>query len=174
MNQVNINAIFKLRRDNDYNYNKIKDTYIPFNGEMILVDTARNGLRAKIGDGVTTYANLPFTDEIIANNIIIHGYLYENQFYSDSAHTILVPAAVNKIYVDIVKNTMYFYDGRSYINTNNVAMATGDVAGIMKLYNTIGDNEDGTMTQKAISDELDDKVELDVREEEELLVFFYD
>lgn len=32
----------------------------------------------------------------------------------------------------------------------------------MKLYNTIGQNEDGTMTQKAITDELNEKIEIEL------------
>lgn len=43
----------------------------------------------------------------------------------------------------------------------------------MKLYDTVGTNTDGTMTQKAITDELDDKVEVEINQEEELLVFSY-
>jgi len=44
----------------------------------------------------------------------------------------------------------------------------------MKLYNSVGQNTDGTMTQKAISDELDDKVELILKAEEELVIFIND
>lgn len=33
------------------------------NGEMVLVDTSAGELRIKIGDGVKTYTQLPFTDE---------------------------------------------------------------------------------------------------------------
>ena len=43
----------------------------------------------------------------------------------------------------------------------------------MKLYDTLGDHTDGTMTQKAITDELDDKVEVEINQDEELLVFSY-
>lgn len=50
-----INAVLRLRRDNDFNYAKIKDTFIPANGEICLVDTARNGLCAVCGDGVTPF-----------------------------------------------------------------------------------------------------------------------
>ena len=31
-----LNAILRLRRDNHYNYAKIKDTFIPANGEICL------------------------------------------------------------------------------------------------------------------------------------------
>lgn len=51
------------------------------------------------------------------------------------------------------------------------ATATDTKAGIMKLYTTIGQNSDGTMTQKAITDELNEKVEIALNIEEELLIF---
>lgn len=41
----------------------------------------------------------------------------------------------------------------------------------MKLYDTVGDNTDGTMTQKAITDELNEKVEIDTDVSNELLTF---
>ena len=44
----------------------------------------------------------------------------------------------------------------------------------MKLYSTTGDNVDGTMTQKAITKELREKVEMNVKSEEELLILSYD
>ena len=39
------------------------------NGEIILIDTDNGELRAKVGDGVKTYTQLPFTDEILRNLI---------------------------------------------------------------------------------------------------------
>jgi hypothetical protein len=45
--------------------------------------------------------------------------------------------------------------------------------GIMKLYDTVGDHTDGTMTQKAITDELGEKVEIELNKDEELLIFTY-
>ena len=60
-----INAVLRLRRDNDYNYAKIKDTFIPANGEICLVDTAREGLRAVCGDGVHTFGQLAYIGELI-------------------------------------------------------------------------------------------------------------
>ena len=73
-----VEAIIRLRRDNDYNYERIKNTFVPANGEVVLVDTARDGLRAKVGDGITTYANLQFTDADI-RNAVLQGY-YEGDF----------------------------------------------------------------------------------------------
>ena len=57
-----LNTIIQLRRDNYNNYNKIANTFIPRKGEVLLVDTARDGLRAKVGDGVSTYNQLDFSD----------------------------------------------------------------------------------------------------------------
>ena len=46
-------------------------------------------------------------------------------------------------------------------------------AGVTKLYSAIGDNTDGTMTQKAITDELNEKIEIELNHDEELLIFSY-
>lgn len=73
-----INAVLRLRRDNDYNYDKIKSTFIPANGEICLVDTAKEGLRAVCGDGKSTFAELSFL-----NDFIQKGYYFEGNFYSD-------------------------------------------------------------------------------------------
>ena len=43
--------------------------YIPKNGEIIIVNLEDGGVRFKIGDGVKTYAQLPFEDEAIRNLI---------------------------------------------------------------------------------------------------------
>ena len=55
------NSVVALRRDNDYNYKKIENTFIPVNGEVCLVDVAGYGLRTKVGDGISTFAPC-FTD----------------------------------------------------------------------------------------------------------------
>jgi hypothetical protein len=60
-----INAIIRLRRDNDYNYEKIKDTFVPANGEICLIDTARNGLRAVCSDGISTFSKLNYLNDFI-------------------------------------------------------------------------------------------------------------
>jgi len=56
-------SINTLRRDNDYNYKKIENTFIPANGEVCFVDVAGYGLRTKVGDGSSTFAQLPYLDE---------------------------------------------------------------------------------------------------------------
>jgi hypothetical protein len=163
------NAIFRLRRDNDYNYAKIKDTFVPANGEICLVDTARNGLRAICGDGVHTFAELDYMGEVI-----VKGYYYNGNFYSDIEHTTEVMGSEIKVYVDLHTSNLYYFDGEHYQSVRGegpIPTATSTQAGVMKLYDTVGYNTDGTMTQKAITDELDDKVELELKEDEELIIF---
>jgi hypothetical protein len=60
-----LNTIIRLRRDNDYNYAKIKDRFVPANGELCLVDTARDGLRVICGDGVTPFGELEYSFETL-------------------------------------------------------------------------------------------------------------
>ena len=55
-----LRAVLRLRRDNDYNYEKIKDSFIPANGEICLVDTAKEGLRIICGNGVDKFGDLKF------------------------------------------------------------------------------------------------------------------
>lgn len=171
-----INAVLRLRRDNDYNYAKIKDTFIPMNGEICLVDTADAGLRAVCGDGRTPFGNLEYL-----NDFIKKGYFKENEFYSDSAYQNILPAQMTNLYIDLVFHRIYYFDGTNYqIIETGVDVANESMAGIMKLYQSTGYNVDGTMTQKAItneldsiSDELDDKVEISLEKDEELLIFTF-
>ena len=169
-----LNVILRLRRDNDYNYAKIKDSFVPANGEICLVDTARSGLRAVCGDGKTPFGELDFMD-----NLFITGYAYNGLFYTDAAHTTLCKTNTNIFYIDIPTSGMYYYDGIEYkeISRSSVptaTMATDTTPGIMKLYSTTGQSEDGTMTQKAITDELNEKVEITLNIEEELIIFSRD
>lgn len=164
-------TILALRRDNDYNYAKIQNTFIPYNGEVCLVDTARNGLRAKIGDGETVWAELPYTDEITAANYIIRGYLHDSVFYYDGAYQEKITPSINKIYIDVTGNKVYFYNGSEYVSIDsNLPVASSTSAGVVKIYGELGQNTDGTMTQKAITDELNTKLEASFDHEEELLI----
>ncbi len=164
-----------LRRDNDSNYEQKENTLIPANNEICLVDVAGYGLRVKIGDGTSTFAELPYIDEPILKNIdslIIKGYFYQDAFYEDLQHTELLEALQGRIYIDAVSSKLYFYNGHNYeAQKTSLPNATADLAGIMKLYDQTGYNTDGAMTQRAITDELDDKFEMTVHEEEEMIIF---
>lgn len=68
---------------------------------------------------------------------------------------------------------MYYYNGVEFvlIGPGSFPTASAETAGIMKLYSTTGENVDGTMTQKAITDELNTKVSASVNLEDETVVF---
>lgn len=165
-----INAIIRLRRDNDYNYEKIKDTFVPANGEICLVDTARNGLRAVCGDGVSTFGKLKYV-----NDFIQYGYYHEGNFYEDFSFSVEVDAYTTRLYIDLKTSQLYYFNGKTYQKLNaNLELASEQLAGVMKLYSTTGDNEDGTMTQRAITKELGEKVELTINMDEEMIIFTKD
>jgi len=172
------NTVIRLRRDNDYNYAKVKDKFIPASGEICLVDTSRNGLRAVCGDGKTPFGELAYVDDFI-----IKGYYSNNEFYTDAELTMKLPAQSNKIYIGInaqyvlyicewINNIEYKYHQISGSNSEIVIpTATADTAGVLKLYDGLGQNIDGTMTQKAITDKLNEKVENELNKDEESLIF---
>ena len=166
-----IEATIRLRRDNDYNYEAIKDKFVPANGEVVLVDTARDGLRAKVGDGYSTYAELQFTDADL-RNAVLQGYYNDGVFYSDSTMQTRMLGMINKIYIDTPRRKIYYFNGTGYEPAvANTTVANAETAGIMKLYSTTGQNTDGTMTQKSITDELNQRIKTEVNAEEELLIF---
>ena len=164
----------KLRRDNDYIYAAKKDAFIPLKGEVCFVDTASQGLRAKVGDGIKTWENLPFTDEEVYKSIdalIVSGELVDDIFYTDSTHTDYYTPAGGTIYIDTARSKVYVYNNRQYVCINkDVTLASAEQAGIVKLYNTTGNAIDGTMTQRAITEKFDTKVEASVNGVDELLI----
>ena len=121
-----LNTIIQLRRDNDYNFEAIKNSFVPANGEIVLVDTAKNGLRAKVGDGVSTYGQLQFTDEDI-RNAVLHGYLLDGDFYKTINKDGLIAKMINKIYIDDSARKIYFFDGSSYQNIQTTFTTATDV-----------------------------------------------
>ena len=118
---------------------------------------------------------LPYTDSAILQNInslIVKGYFYQGKFYIDASHTKQLEDVIGRVYIDAGSSKLYTYNGVNYETPNSsLQNATAEIAGIMKLYDQVGQNIDGTMTQRAITNELNDKFEMDVIEEEEMVVF---
>lgn len=157
-----------LRRDNYFNY---KADFVPQNGEICLVDTARDGLRVVCGDGKTKFESLEYID-----NFIVKGFFVDDVFYEDKKGTMPIAGAVHKLYIDMATQQMFVFDGEKYVSAGGkqIANATSEIPGIMKLYDTVGQNTDGTMTQRAITKELSEKFEMDVIPEDEMLIFDHD
>lgn len=49
-----------LKRDTEANFESVQNTFIPLKGEICLVETSE-GLKIKIGDGVTKFGSLPYS-----------------------------------------------------------------------------------------------------------------
>ena len=164
-----LNAIIQLRRDNDYNYEKIKDSFVPMNGEVVLVDTAREGLRAKVGDGKTSYNQLSFIDK---QPFVLSGYYENNKFYTNNTKSEELEARNNTIYIDVIHSQIYYFDGKEFICINEKLPNASNInAGAVKLYDSLGNATDGTITQKKITEEFNSRYKTSVKLEDELLVF---
>lgn len=160
-----------LRRDVEAKYELVAAKFIPKKGEVCLVDTEKKGLCAIVGDGVSTYAQLE--EEGYVNNIFVVCYYYNGKFYADENHTKLLSGIENKFYVDKnnLSNIYYYLDG-SFIKVGaDIPVASVETAGIMKLYNTKGNNTDGTVTQSLFTNEINQKIEATVKTDEELVIF---
>lgn len=135
-----LNSRIQLKHDIEANWEKAEN-FIPKMGEAILydVDSNHNRVRIKIGNGQTPINSLPFAvdyNETVAD-ISIQGTVLTYTKGDGSTNSYDIP------------DTTY-------------AQATAETLGLVKLYGTLGSNTDGTMTQKAITDELNKKVSLGV------------
>ena len=115
----------------------------------------------KIGNGVTPWNELEYTNKFI--------------YSVDTKSALPYTGNAKFIYKVLDEKLLYQWNPQlsSYepLGVVDLPLASSNVPGIMKLYNEVGTNSDGTMTQKAIADELDDKVEVTLNIEEELLIF---
>lgn len=163
MSEKILKGVSLCRRDFDYNYDKVKDTFIPKKGEICLVDTENAGLCVLVGDGKSTYATLLASGYV--NSIFVICYYKDGKFYTTSAFTTEAYKNENKLYID--KNNpsaVYYWNGNNFImiGSSEVPAASADTAGIMKLYDAMGNDITGTMTQRAITNELNKKFEASV------------
>ena len=110
-----------LRRDTEENYAPVATRFIPFYGEVCLVDTHDFGLRAKVGDGITCFRDLPYTDANLINlintkfsSIFVKAYYYDGKFYKDEEHQEEITGSNSSIYLDVPTNQLYAFNGTSY------------------------------------------------------------
>ena len=141
-----LKSVYKNGEVREDNY--VDNPFIPLFGELIVYDPdlllpedhpGRTQTRIKFGDGVTNVVALPFS---------YHSNVMSLQIKGD-------------------KIIYYTADGEQHVlydrEANDYFLATDERAGITLLYKEIGDNENGTMTQKAIRDELDKKASVSIQ-----------
>lgn len=156
-----INTVIKLRYDQDYNYQRVGNTFIPAKGEVCLVNTSNSGLRALVGDGQKTYNQLDYVDYIF-----FRGYFDGKVFWKEEEFVNELEKNINKIYIALNSNNdLYIYNGENYEKLYNLPYANSKTAGMVKLYDEVGNNTDGSMTQRAITEELEKKVETSIEGE---------
>ena len=61
------NTRISLKKDTNSNWTQ--NDPVLLDGEMVIVTTDAGDVRMKIGDGTSTYTELPFTDEKIIDSI---------------------------------------------------------------------------------------------------------
>lgn len=156
-----INTVIKLRYDQDYNYQRVGNSFIPAKGEVCLVNTRDSGLRALVGDGQKTYNQLDYVDYIF-----FKGYFDGKVFWKEEEFVNELEKNINKIYIALNSNNdLYIYNGENYEKLYNLPYANSKTAGVVKLYDEVGNNTDGSMTQRAITKELEKKVETSIEGE---------
>ena len=100
-------------------------------------------------------------------SLYVEGYYFNGKFYTDPSYQIEIPGDSNKIFIDNNQLRFYSYQNNTFIPF--VPDASDLFPGVVKLYKTHGQNEDGTMTQKAITDGVN-SIALTLEGEEETLV----
>lgn len=151
----------KLRRDTINNYASHAN-HIPLKGEVCIVDPTTTStwatekkIRIKIGDGITPYGDLPYVDQ--QNSNVFAGYYHQGKFYFDAVHQKELTNDFcdfsKMIFIDLHRGVLYSHNGEEFIaSVVDVPGASSTQPGIMKLYQVLGGNIDGTMSQKAITD----------------------
>lgn len=123
-------------------------------------------------------------DDLVAWNelgrFLIHGYYYKEVFYEDNEHLIKIEPNLYTIYIDdsnesplmFIYNKKYGEEDYHYICMNGyVDQASETTSGIARLYNSLGNNTNGSCTQKIISEELNRKVSVEIDAEQSCLIF---
>lgn len=118
--------------------------------------------KLKIGDGIHDYVELPYlADGSDATNLFLTGY-YDREldvFWNEEGKVNPLTRSTSKIYIDIPTNLIYRLVDNKYVLL--VKLANNLTAGITKLYMGTGQNTDGSMTQKAITDSLNSITSID-------------
>ena len=144
----------------------------PLSGEPIWeIDSGK----LKIGDGKRDYVDLPYISGSAdgESDLVLNGYYSFNIFYKESECLNPLPRYVTKLYLDLFGSGVYYYatDGAFHALVSESQVDSG-IPGLIKLYGTTGYNDDGTMTQKAITENLDKKVEMSLSDiHEECIIF---
>lgn len=140
---ANKEILTRIKHKRDTSLNWTINNPVLLNGEIILVDTAegKGELRAKIGDGIKTYTQLPFSDEILRELINDSKVTIDDALSSTSTNPVqnkVINTAINNLNTligDAVKEDMPLYIvGRRSLaaSQNGTALAPNELAGLLR------------------------------------------
>lgn len=118
-------------------------------------------------DGVIPQSKIKFSN----GGIISRGYLHEGKFYTSTDYKESIVGYDYKLYIDIPSTFVYEYNPTTekFEQINKAPLATSVIPGVMKLYGAPGDQTDGTMTQKSISEEIGKKFTITKGDDESII-----
>lgn len=133
-----IQATVKNRTDTAANWTQKNPVLAE--GEIIVVQTSAGETRLKIGDGVKTFTQLPYTDEQIYNNVVtsVNGQTGDV--------TLDIPGGTgNMKKLTFTGAVTGEYDGTTDVNID-IPIATTSTAGTIKVGNGLSISADGTLS----------------------------
>lgn len=143
---ANKEILTRIKHKRDTSLNWTLNNPVLLNGEIILVDTTegRGELRAKIGDGIKTYTQLPFSDEILRDLINDSKVTIDDALSSTSTNPVqnkVINAAINDLNTligDAVKEDKPLYIvnigklGRLAASQNGTALNPNELAELLR------------------------------------------
>ena len=149
MAEKQMQAVLKLRRDSENNFNR--SNIVLQEGEIALVSTPFQGTQIKIGNGQARFSELKY-DTL---GLLARGFLANETTFNDNTNH-AIDHDEHILFLDLNNGFLYYWDSVNnkyqYVKQNEVPAATSSVAGIMKLYDTVsGTNSDGAVTQSALN-----------------------
>lgn len=139
---ANKEILTRIKHKRDTSLNWTINNPVLLNGEIILVDTAegKGELRAKIGDGIKTYTQLPFSDEILRDLINDSKVTIDDALSSTSTNPVqnkVINTAINNLNTligDAVKEDMPLYINRGKLAASPIdaALAPNELAELLR------------------------------------------
>ena len=139
---ANKEILTRIKHKRDTSLNWTINNPVLLNGEIILVDTAEGEgeLRAKIGDGIKTYTQLPFSDEVLRDLINDSKVTIDDALLSTSTNPVqnkVINTAINDLKTLIgnaVKEDMPLYINRGRLTASPIdaALAPNELAELLR------------------------------------------
>lgn len=121
---------------------------------------------------ITKKENVDGMDEIDAHLLEIDTRIADlSNIGSTNYDESIIALSVDGTTVTYVKGDGSVHTFETQDTNTEYSLATDETTGLTKLYATVGNAEDGTMTQKAIKTELDKKVGVAIDDSQNTLIF---